>query len=140
MGEIKSNEELMSFVRAIAVNVYENINFEGQRHHIPPSPLMDTVSVQILKGNYDGDPVVSGIVRGLSVMVASSHEPTKIMITECSKVKEAPYVVERIARARDDERKPQHAGPQLHKLDDETAVLSFGSVEELFEFLAKGSL
>lgn len=127
LQEIKTNEELMNVVRILSANVHETINYQAMKQGDPPYPQAELMMRSILMGNYDSDPIIDGMCRALTLLLAKSHEPTKIFVTECSKIG-APYAVERLmGQEPGDTRTPVQVGN----------ALIFTSQEQLREFLEK---
>lgn len=87
MQDIKTNEQLMSAMRIIGGNANDAMAQEMR------SLEGLAFSAQILKGEADQDPIMVGMVRGLSVLLAHDFAPAKVFLEECRKI-EGPVVVD----------------------------------------------
>jgi hypothetical protein len=129
-AEILSNEEFMDLIRTLAANAHQSVQHSVAKMTGYLDPDATVVMTRILSQQYDGDAVVQGLIDGFAVLMAGSHEPTKIMLTECSKVKEEPFLIERLTAAQVEE--------EMQQMQGHPRVMMFTGVEDLMRFLKGG--
>jgi hypothetical protein len=138
MQELVTNEEVMNFVRVLAGNIHQQIMQTAYEQGQPEHPTDRMQIHAVLSGSYDSDPVIQGVLKGLTVCLAGAHEPTKTFVTSCSQTKE-PFLIERLNKAAADRNRDEIRGgvhrTHIPGLGD---VLSFDSPEDLLAFLARG--
>lgn len=133
--ELVSSEETMNFIRILAGNVHQSILETAYAQGQPELPTDQSMLRSVLTGNYDSDPVVQGILKGLTVALAGGHEPTKVFATSCSEVREEPFLVERLAKAAEERDGARQPGVQRKFIPGLGEIFSFQSPEDLLAFL-----
>lgn len=96
--EIKTNEEMMSLVRILASNALQAAVTAIDRYRGFSDPADILHVMQVLNGEADQDASVQGIITGFAVLMIRGHEPTKVLVTSLSEVKEPPYLSDRLTK------------------------------------------
>lgn len=88
----------MSFLRVVAANTADSIEEEAQKQGQPPNIVHSLMVQSVLMGEYDSDPILQGLIRGVAVVLRSGNEPLKTFVTKMAEVREGPHLVERLIK------------------------------------------